>query len=206
MIGRTIPIVLGIVGGGAGGYLGIVDEPEDRPAVSIKASEDAAPVAVPIDLRAQRLAARKAKVAYEMARLNRELAEIAVEEYVDVSYPRERAAVEGEVKLAEADLSRAEERAGWAERMFKKGYVARSQLVSEEQGLQKAMFGLEQAQGKRTVLDEFTKEKTVKELESAVEKARADEFAREAIWKLEEAKEDQMRRQLRRSGRARESS
>ena len=40
-----------------------------------------------VRLRAQQLATRKAKAAYEIAKLTRELAEIAVEEYEEVIYP-----------------------------------------------------------------------------------------------------------------------
>ena len=46
-------------------------------------------------LRAQQLATRKARGLYEIARLTRELAEIAVEEYEEVSYPRDLAAAFG---------------------------------------------------------------------------------------------------------------
>ena len=59
-------------------------------------------------LRAQQLATRKAKASYEIARLTRELAELAVEEYEEVTYPRDLATVEGEIKLAESDLTRSE--------------------------------------------------------------------------------------------------
>jgi hypothetical protein len=49
--------------------------------------------APPARLRAQQLATRKAKASYEIARSTRELAEIAVEEYQEVSYPRELATI-----------------------------------------------------------------------------------------------------------------
>ena len=62
-------------------------------------------------LRAQQLATRKAKASYEIAKATRELAEIAVEEYEEVTYPRDLATVEGEIKLAESDLRRSEDRA-----------------------------------------------------------------------------------------------
>ena len=48
----------------------------------------------------------KPKRSYEIAKATRELAEIAVEEYEDVIYPRDLATVEGEIKLAESDLKR----------------------------------------------------------------------------------------------------
>ncbi len=53
--------------------------------------------------------------------------------------------------------------------MFDKGYVSAAQKISEELALKKARFALEQAQSKRKVLVEYTKAKTIKELQSDVE-------------------------------------
>ena len=94
-------------------------------------------------LRAQQLATRRAKALYEIARQNRELAEIAAEEFEDVIYPRELQLVEGQVKLAESDLARSEDRLEWAKRMFDKKYVSQAQKVSEELSHKKAVFELE---------------------------------------------------------------
>ncbi len=147
-------------------------------------------------LRAQQLATRKAGAAYEIAKATHELAEIAVEEYAWSSYPRDLAAVEGEIKLAESDLSRSEDRVGWARRMFDKGYVSKATKLSEELSLKKAQFALEQARTRRKVMVEYTKAKRVKGLQSAAEKARADELAKLATWERERAKQADLERQL----------
>jgi hypothetical protein len=117
----------------------------------------------------------KSQSNYEIAKLTRELAGIAVEEYEEVNYPRDLATVGAEIKLAESDLARSEVKLN----------------------RKKAQFSLEQAQSKRDVLIKYTKGKTIKELESAVEKARLDELAKEAAWDLEKAKETELERQLR---------
>ncbi len=145
-------------------------------------------------LRAQQLATRKAKAFYEIARLNRELAELNLEEYQEVVYARDLTTVEAEIKLAESDLTRSEDRTDWAKRMFDKKYVSQAQKRSEELNLKKAQFSLEQAQSKRDVLVKYTKGKTIKELRSAVEKARVDELNKEAAWDLERAKEVELSR------------
>jgi RNA polymerase sigma factor (sigma-70 family) len=161
-------LAAGIAAGGAGLHGGGPQEPgsNDDPPASDGAPGKSAPASgMPrADRRAQELATRKARASYEIARLTRELAEIAVEEYLEVDYPRERATVEGEIKLADSDVARAKDRVRWAESMFKKGYVSRAQLVSEDLAFQKAKFALEQVQGKMKVLEGFTKGKTVKEL------------------------------------------
>ncbi|MGP0062793.1 MAG: sigma-70 family RNA polymerase sigma factor [Isosphaeraceae bacterium] len=139
-------------------------------------------------LRAQQLAARKAKANYEIARLTRELAEIAIEEYDEFTFPRDLVVVEGEITLAESNLRRTKDRLDWARRMFDKGYVSQAQKASEEIAHKKAVFTLEQAQSKRKVLVDYTRGKTIKELESEVEKARSDELARKQDWEREQAK------------------
>jgi HlyD family secretion protein len=149
--------------------------------------------------RAQQVVARKAEARYQSARLEREIAEIAVVEYEEGIYKQDLLTVEGEIKLAESNLSRSEDRLDWARRMHKKGYVSKTTVVSEEQTLKKARFALEQAQSKKKVLVDYTRGKTVKELKSAVEKARSDELAKKEAWDREKAKELALEREVIRS-------
>ena len=113
-----------------------------------------------------------------------------------MTYPQDLNTVEGEIKLAGADLKRAEDRVDWARRMFDKGYVTQAQTTSEELNLQADKYVLEQAESKQHVLRDYTRDKTLKELRSEVEKARSDELAREAIWNLEKLKESRLAREL----------
>jgi HlyD family secretion protein len=166
------------------------------PKSSAKATGQPAPGTPPAKLRAQQLATRKAKASYDIAKATRELAEIAVEEFEEVNSPRELAAVEGEIALAESDLIRAQDRLEWARRMFEKGYVSGATKTSEELTRRKAMFSLEQAQHKRDVSISFFRAKTIKQLRSEVEKARADEVAKENAWIVEKVKEIDLERWL----------
>jgi HlyD family secretion protein len=147
-------------------------------------------------LRAQQLTTRKARAVHDIARLNREIAEIAVEMYSEGTYAGDVATIEGEIKLAESDLRRAEDRTEWARRMFEKGYVSMATKQSEELTLKKAQFTLEQAQAKKDVLIKYTRIKTIKELQKEVKKARLDELEKKAVWKREEAAEAELERQL----------
>jgi hypothetical protein len=139
-------------------------------------------------LRAQQLAARKAKARYEIARWTRELAEIALAEYEEVDYPRDLGLAEGEIALAESELARAKDRVEWVKRMIKNGNISisKAQKLSADLALKKAEFELEQALIKRKALVEYTRIKTIKELRSAVEKARADESAKRVAAEMEE--------------------
>jgi HlyD family secretion protein len=137
----------------------------------------------------QKITTKSAEANHENAKLTREVAEIAVVEYEEGIYKQDLSTVEGEIKLAESDLSRSEDRLDWARRMYTKGYVSKATAVSEELTLKKARFALEQAQSKKKVLVDYTRGKTVKELKSAVETARSDELAKKKAWDREKAKE-----------------
>ena len=50
--------------------------------------------------------------------------------------------------------------------------------------------------GKKTTLEKFTKEKKVKELQSKVERARAEELARQADYGREQTAQDQLKKQI----------
>lgn len=140
-------------------------------------------------LRGQQLATRKAWIAYEIARLTRELAALAIQEYQDFGFPRDLAAARAGIKAADSDLARSKDRAEWAERMFKKRYISQAQKAAEDLNLQKARLALERAQATREVLVKYTRDKTIKELRTVVEKARLDELDKEASWESERLKE-----------------
>jgi HlyD family secretion protein len=144
----------------------------------------------------QKITTKSADANHENAKLTREVAEIAVVEYEEGIFKQDLATVEGEIKLAESDLSRSEDRLDWARRMFEKGYVSIATKISEELTLKKAKFALEQAESKKKVLVDYTKGKTIKELKSDVEKARSDELAKNATFELELSKEKKLERQI----------
>jgi len=167
------------------------------PTKEAKAKDDPSAAPTPeARLRAQRLRTRLAKAVYEIARLNREVAEIAVTEYAEGVYVQDLATVEGEIKLAESDLTRARDRLEWARRMFEKKFVSKAQLITEELNFKKAQFALEQVQSKKAVLVKYTRDKTIKELESEVNKAHNEELDKKAAWKHEEAREADLEREV----------
>ena len=151
-----------------------------QPKTSKNAKELDAPATRRESLRAQQFAVQKAKALYEIARLNRELAEIAVEEYESLKYPSALAKIEAELEQAETDLT----------------HITQVEKTTGALTIQKAKFVREMARSKRHVLVEFTKMKEVKNLKSEVEKARSDELAKEATWQLEQAKEHKLERDL----------
>ncbi len=68
--------------------------------------------------------------------------------------------------------------------------------VSIDLTIKKARFALEQAKSKRKVLVDFTKEKTIKELQSEVEFARSQELSKKANWQLAIGVDEKFDREL----------
>lgn len=113
---------------------------------------------------------------------------------MDQISPDDLATVEGELKLAESELTRAHDRLDPGDRGLDKKPFSSAQKISNELAFKKAQFALEQAKSKRRILVNFTKKKNILELESELEKARADELAKKATWNLEKLIETKLER------------
>jgi multidrug efflux pump subunit AcrA (membrane-fusion protein) len=147
-------------------------------------------------LKNQKIATLGAQAAFENAKLTREVAEIAVVEYVEGIYKQEFETVQGEIALADAEQKRAADRIEWSDRMFQKGYLSKAQNIADQVSLKQKVFALEQAQTKKAVLEKYTRDKTIKELKSEVEKAKSDELAKQQTWELEKDKEAKLEKQI----------
>jgi HlyD family secretion protein len=107
----------------------------------------------------QMIAVQSAAADYENAKLTREVAEIAVLEYTEGIFKHDRDSLKIELTLAESALER-----------------ARNSSASDES----AKLRVERAKQNLTTLEEDTKSSTVKELQSEVARAKADELAKKA--------------------------
>ncbi|APW61336.1 efflux RND transporter periplasmic adaptor subunit [Paludisphaera borealis] len=155
-------------------------------------------------LTSERTAVEKAENAYGSAKLAREVAEIALKEYVDGIYPQDHASALGEVRLAQSAVKRAEERLkrtrSARERLNTilagREAVTPSDVAAEldvadrldaaEQAVPREQMAVEVGQNKLVVLEKFTKDKTAKQLSSEIAKAGADESSKKTA--LESAK------------------
>jgi hypothetical protein len=139
-------------------------------------------------LRTQQWATRKAKAAYDIAKARRELAEIAVSEYVEVGFLQELAAVEADLRRAQAALKKIKTELEQELDRFGRNPLAGNPVYSQL-ALKKAEFRVEQAESRRKVLVQYTKWKTLKGLQGTVERARSDELAKKAASEREKANE-----------------
>ncbi|MCS7304464.1 MAG: HlyD family efflux transporter periplasmic adaptor subunit [Thermoguttaceae bacterium] len=120
-----------------------------------------------------------------------ETARINLKEYLEGQYRLEEKKIQNEILLASQEVSRSRENLAYSERLAAKGYITKQQLEAETFALQKAQNELEAAQLKLKVLQEYTKPKRLKELESEIKTAEARLAARRQAYELD-------RQQLRR--------
>jgi HlyD family secretion protein len=147
-------------------------------------------------LTTQKIATRKAEAEHKQALLTLEVAKISVQEYEKGTYPSDIQTADGELALANSDLARAKDRKDWADRMLKQQLLSESQHLADVFALQKAEFTLKQATTKRMVLEKYTRDKELTELNANVEKAKSDTLAKEQTYALEKSKEDKLVTQI----------
>jgi HlyD family secretion protein len=141
----------------------------------------------------QKIAFLSALANYENAKVDREVAEIAVVEYAEGIYQIQLQETEGNIRIAEAELTLAHEHlaASKADRTAVPLEIKRAEVAEL-----RARIAIENAQSRKKLLVDFTRGKRMKELKSAVEKGRSDELAKKAIWELEAQKEKKLERDI----------
>ena len=144
----------------------------------------------------QRKNTLRAEAAYLDARLAREIAQIAIEDYIECVYPQELAEAEREITLAVLNLAQAQRDLTRARENAYRGFGPEGPAISEELSAKKATFALEQAQSKKKVLIDYTKVKRIKELKTEFDKARSSELAKKVAWDLEKSRESELERRV----------
>ncbi len=147
-------------------------------------------------LNNQKISTQQAEASFKQAFLTREVAEYAVKEYVEGVFKQNLSTIDGKIALAKSDLERAIDRVEWSNRVKTLGYLSTAQNIADQLSKDRSTFELEQAQTERTVLLKYTKDKTVKELDSEVQKAKADELSKQSTYELEKIKEAKLERQI----------
>jgi HlyD family secretion protein len=140
----------------------------------------------------QQITRKSAEANFQNSKLRREDGERALGRYRDDLLPREQRELEGEVKVAESELGLAEEELKHVQAFETEPRI----LKRAEVPVARARLALEKAKNRLHLLTDYTKGQRIKELQSAVEKARSDELARQATWELEKSKEVKLERQI----------
>lgn len=113
---------------------------------------------------------------------------ISEKEYINGLFVQEKQTIESEIFVAEENLSRAKEYVEYSKRLAGKGYVSELQLQADRFAVENAQKALDAAKTKLMVLEDYTKAKTVKTLESTAAIAEAKLKSLQNSYKLESDK------------------
>jgi multidrug efflux pump subunit AcrA (membrane-fusion protein) len=163
----------------------------------------------------QTIARKQAEANYQNAKLEREVAEIAVAEYEQGIYPADQKTLRDQIATAQSAVPKAVARRERIQRARQRLEAAKTagrlgatleDIISEldiddvlkaaEEAVGREKKSVELARIRLESLEKFTYPKMLKELKSAVEKARADELAKQAAWESEKVKDVRLRRQI----------
>jgi RND family efflux transporter MFP subunit len=166
-------------------------------------------------LTGAQIAIQSAEAGYQNARIEREVAEIAVKEFDEGNFKHELATVKGEVALAQSAIQKAErglDRARRARRRIgdlvasKKDAVAAADILAEldiddrvaasEQTISRETAALELAKSRLEILEKYTRNKTLKALVLDVERKRPIELAKRNRWQCEQNRAKKLEKQI----------
>jgi HlyD family secretion protein len=122
-------------------------------------------------LRQQEIVVNQAKSSHLQARLDHEVAQLAVHEFMEGTVPETVQQMKGTLALAESDLSRARDRLDWTTKMNKKGYASVAQIVTDRQAVTTTDLAYQRQLGAYDLYMRFTLPKTQKTLDGDVQAA-----------------------------------
>jgi HlyD family secretion protein len=134
----------------------------------------------------------------DVAKLTLEFARQDLTQYKEGEYPNEKTAAENAITLAEEELTRAEETLEWSQKLYDKKYMANAELQADKLAVSRKKNDLILAQNNFKLLENFTYQRNITQLESDVRqaemalerterKAKADVIQAEADLKAKEA-------------------
>jgi hypothetical protein len=140
------------------------------------------------------------------AKLTREIAEIAEIEYKEGIFVQDLATVEGEIQHASSDRSRKQDMIEFAKDRLARisassdktavdldiEYSYSDKVVAAEREASRSVAVLEKAEAKKKLLVEYARPRRLKQLQSEVEKARAEELAKQAESESRKAEVDRL--------------
>ena len=148
--------------------------------------------ALEADLTTQQNAVNLAEATVVETRNLYETALIAKQEYVEGTYLQERQVIESEIFVAEENLNRAKEYYAFSQKLAAKGHINELQLEADNFAVDKSAKELEAAKTKLRVLDDYTKPKMAKQLDSDIVITEAKWGSAKKTYELELTKQQEI--------------
>lgn len=151
--------------------------------------------AIEQQLNSQSIVYENSRAAHIQAQEAFEVAKISIQEYEEGTYVEQLNLVEADIRVGLENLRSAENQLEYSKRMVRKGFVSTLQREADEFAVERAGLDLANARTRKKVLVDFTRTKTVKDLEAQREAAGASFRAAEAALRLEKARLDSLEEQ-----------
>lgn len=100
------------------------------------------------------------------AELKRTLAKLDLTKFVEGEFPQQQHELQGSVEIAKEELVRASDTYDFTKQQVKKGYRTQTEMEANRIAVMQAKLKVKGADEKLTVLEKFTKERTIAELEA----------------------------------------
>lgn len=147
-------------------------------------------------LNSQRINYEKAQATKIQAEEDYQSAVIGVQEYAEGIYVKELQLSEANINIAQENLRSSENLLEHTRKMSRKGFATSLQVEADEFAVERAKLELDSAKTARTVLEKFTRVKTLKELEAKREAASAKVRSEQAAFQLEKDRLERLEKQL----------
>gem|GEM_PF-1116904 len=121
----------------------------------------------------QQITCENSRASVVQALSNYEAALISLQEYLEGTYRQQSQDLLYQELMAEENLARAQQYLDYSKELYAKGYISERELQANEFDVQKKRVELDNIKAKRRVLDQYTREKMVTQLQADIESARA---------------------------------
>lgn len=138
----------------------------------------------------QQIVCSNSEAAVIQAKNQYDSAIIAKQEYLEGQFRQEMQTIQSQIFVAEEDLRRAQEYLSYSERLAAKGYVTALQLEADRFAVEKAKNELDTAKTKLEVLEKYTKQKRLIDLDADIKTAEAKLLAEQRSHELDLEKLD----------------
>jgi HlyD family secretion protein len=146
----------------------------------------------------------------DIAKLNLKFAKQDLEQYKEGEYPNQLKEANGLITLADEEVTRAQETFDWSNTLFEEKYISQIELKADELALKRKKLDLELAQSGLDLLQKYTYQRNLDQLESNVNqadmalertnrKAKADVVQAEADLKAKESEYERQNDKLRKN-------
>ncbi len=152
----------------------------------------------------------QAKSDVDIAKLNLKFAKQDLEQYKEGEYPNQLKEANGLITLADEEVTRAQEKFDWSKTLFEEKYISQIELKADELALKRKALDFELAQSGLDLLQKYTYQRNLDQLESNVNqadmalertnrKAKADVVQAEADLKAKESEYERQKDKLRKN-------